>query len=169
VAFRTILTLCTLLAVPLFLGCKDTHDHGEGAHHDEAAEGPGHDHDGEDHDDGETHAHDNAHAAGPHGGHVYVLGDDAAHAELAHADGKITAWVTSHEGEPLDAGESIMLQLFSDGEFVDFTLKKTADGAYELADTTAYDLLEKTKELKGRLHATIDGKKITGVLEHHAH
>lgn len=160
--FRTILTTFVLAAVPLFLGCHNDHDHadGEGAHHDEAADG---------HENHAEEGHDHGEAAGPHGGHVYVLGDDAAHAELAHADGKVTVWTTSHEGKALDTGDSLTLQLFSDGKFVDFTLKKTAEGAYELADQKACELLEQGEELKGRLHATIDGKKVTGVMEHHAH
>ena len=186
--FRTILTTLMLFAVPLFLGCKDTHDHGhgEGTHHNEVGEGEGHDHDADDHDaddhahegeghdhDGEDHpqedAHDHAHAAGPHGGHVYVLGDDAAHAEMKHAGEKVTVWITTHEGSPLDAGDSVVLQLFSDGKFVDYSLAKTAEGTYEATDKKASELLEQAEHLKGRLHATIDGKKVTGVLEHHAH
>ena len=157
---RTISIAFAFAAAGLFLGCTGAHDHdpeGEAHQHNEAAE------------EADGHDHGDAHAGGAHGGHVYVLGGDAAHAEMTHSDGKVAVWLTTHEGDSLDAGDSMTLQLFSDGKFVDFTLKKTAVGAYELADKTACDLLDRKEGLKGRLHATIDGEKITGVLEHHAH
>lgn len=156
---RITATTFTLVALAAFLGCQDA-DHSH----------PGPDapaHGGSSEENG--HSHEEAHAAGPHGGHVYVLGEDAAHAELTHDGDKVVVWLTTHDGDLLDAGDSIALQLFSDGKFLDYSLKKTAEATYELADRSACELLEKTDDLKGRIHATVGGAKITGTVEHHAH
>ncbi len=154
-------TTFTFVALAAFLGCHDAH------HSHPGQDAPAHGESSE--ENGHGHSHEEAHAAGPHGGHVYVLGEDAAHAELTHDGDKVVIWLTTHDGDPLDAGESIALQLFSDGKFLEYSLKKTAEATYELADRSASELLEKTADLKGRIHATVGGEKLTGTVEHHAH
>jgi hypothetical protein len=103
---------------------------------------------------------------------MYVIGNDTAHAELKHdhQTGQITVWVSDHGGEPENAGESITLQIFEDGKFVDYPLPKTdTPGMYQLTDTKLCDLLEDSEHLKARLHVTIHDKKATAVIEHQHH
>lgn len=120
-------------------------------------------------DDHAGHAHA---TTGSHGGEVYIVGNDVADVELKHdhETGQVTVWLTNHDGKGLDSGESITLQLFEDGKFVDYTLAKTDTlGMYQLTDKTVCEALEKSEHLRGRLHVTVDGKKATATIEHHAH
>lgn len=110
--------------------------------------------------------------AGSHGGEVYIVGNDVADVELKHdhETDQVTVWLTDHDGHGLDSGESITLQLFENGKFVDYALAKTDTlGMYQLTDEKVCDALEKSDHLKGRLHVTVDGKEVTASIDHHEH
>ena len=118
-------------------------------------------------------AHDHS-AQGPHGGDVIVLGEEEYHAELTHDEATHTVAVyllDSTGKEPVSSEQgSITLQVFKDGDFVDYALKATGDdGAFSATDEQLCDLLLHAEEVKGRLHATIAGKEYVGTIEHAAH
>ena len=68
------------------------------------------------------------------------------------------------------SGYNVYLQLFKDGQFVDYKLE-TADGASEftLVDEELCDTLLHADEIRGRLHVTIGGTQHIGMIEHQAH
>ena len=81
------IALC-LSTAAMFAGCTsspattDTHDHDEHGHEDHGHGEEGHDHDHE-------HSH-----AGPHGGKVFVIGDEEYHGEWTHDEsGKVTIYL----------------------------------------------------------------------------
>lgn len=133
-------------------------------------EGDGHDHSG---DAGETHP-----TEGPHGGHLIELGDEEYHAELTHdeATQTVTVYLLDGAGEspvsvPLDR---IMLQLFRDGQFVDYALMASSGQAgaaseFEVVDAGLCDALCSDDELKGRIQVTIDGTSYSDAIENAAH
>lgn len=132
---------------------------------------------GETHDNEHDVANEDAHnhsAEGPHGGHLIVLGNEEYHVELTHDESTHTVTVyllDTAAAESATADQSvIVLQLFQDGDFVDYTLKAT-DGAskFSVADEKLCDALSHADEVHGRLKVTIAGKPYTGVIEHHAH
>ena len=161
---------CLVLFTMLAGGCGNHSATTEGEHvHTAECD---HDHPGAAPAEDDAHAGHSHAAAGTHGGEVYIVGNDVADVELKHdhVNGQITAWLTNHDGHGLDSGESITLQLFEDGKFVDYTLKKTDTiGMYQLTDKAVCEMLEKSEHLKARLHVTVDGKGATATIEHHAH
>ncbi len=124
---------------------------------------------------GEANAH--SHAEGPHGGHLIVLGDEEYHAELLHDEGThtVTVHLLDAAGKnPVSAdAPEVTLQLFQDGQFVDYRLKASEPqaGASELslADEALCDMLLHAEQLRGRLQVSIAGKQYTGIIEHQAH
>jgi hypothetical protein len=156
--------ICVFLA-----GCGP--DAGHDADHDHGAAG---DHD---HAEAEGQAAENGHEhaeEGPHGGHLIELGEGEHHAELTHdeATHTVTVYLLDAGGRtPVEAdGPEITLQLFQDGEFVDYTLT-AAQGAstFSLVDEKLCDTLLHADEIRGRLHVAIDGQGQTGMIDHHAH
>ncbi len=141
---------------------------GEGA---PAAAETGHDH-GE--EAGEHAGHDHA-TQGPHGGDLIVLGDEEYHAELLHDEATHTVEVhlldaAGKEHVPIPEG-TITLQLFQNGQFVDYTLtaKQPAPaGASEfvLTDEELADTLLHGAHVQGRLRVTIGGQEYIGRIEH---
>jgi hypothetical protein len=67
------------------------------------------------------------------------------------------------------------LQLFNDGQYVDYTLKAVSaddsgkSSTFSLVDENLCDMILHREELTGRLRITIDGEQHTGIIEHHAH
>jgi hypothetical protein len=111
---------------------------------------------------------------GPHGGDLIELGDEAYHAELSHDEQShaVVVHILDAAGKndvPIDQSE-IVLQIFKDGEFVEYTLK--AAGAalpvaeFSLIDENLCNLMH-AEDLRGRLNVTIDGESYKGVIEHH--
>ncbi len=157
--------LASLAVCALLVGCGGEADHG-----DHAAEVAGH-------DEGDGHAHEGDHdhdALGPHGGHVIVLGEEEYHAELTHDEASHTVAVYLLDGEvkePVTSGPTeVVLQVFQDGDFVDYTLAASGDpGGYALADEALCDLLAHSETLKGRIRVQIGDKEYVGIVEHTAH
>ena len=123
------------------------------------------------HDHGDGHDHD---AAGPHGGHVIVLGNEEYHAELTHDEASHTVAVYLLDGAienvVSDGPAEVGLQVFKDGDFVDHVLNSSGEaGLYSLADAALCEFLLHTAEVKGRIRAEIAGTQYVGVLEHTAH
>ena len=154
------LALCTLL-----LGC------GPSTSTEEKPAPAAHKEDG--HDD-----HDHA-AAGPHGGHLLVLGNDQYHAELLHDEPTHTVTVhllkvAGNEPAATDQ-ETLTLQLFEDGKFVDYELAAVRSGGaaeaseFKIVDEKLCDQLLHGEEVKGRLKVTIAGQPLVGTIEHDAH
>lgn len=121
-------------------------------------------------------AHDHEHdhdAPGPHGGHLIVLGEEEYHAELTHDESTHTVTVYlldgAAESPATDGPAEIVLQLFLDGDFVDYALKSGDDGAYMIVDETLCDRLLHDEHLKGRLRVTLAGQEFVGVIDHSAH
>ena len=147
---------CVLLFTFLATGCNRQKTHDE--HNQKQSETPGHEHEG------------HSHAKGAHGGEVYIVGNDVANVELKHDTDQVTVWLSDHDGHGVDGGPSIMLQLFEDSKFADYTLPQTeTPGMYQLTDKKLCDRLKEHKDLKARLHVTLQGKKETATIEHHAH
>ena len=156
---RRFLVLASLAVCAVLIGCGDKADHG-----DHAAEVAGH-------DEGGAHDHD---ALGPHGGHVIVLGEEEYHAELAHGEASHTVAVYLLDGEvkePVTSGPAeVVLQVFQDGDFVDYTLAASGEpGGYSLASEALCDLLAHSDALKGRIRVQIGDKEYVGIVEHTAH
>jgi hypothetical protein len=113
-------------------------------------------------------------AEGPHGGHLIELGPQQYHAELLHDEAAhtVTIHLLDASGkEAVSADEPhITLQLFKNGQYVDYTLK-AAEGASEftLVDEGLCDTLLHDQQVRGRLHVTIGGTQHTGIIEHQAH
>jgi len=166
------LAVCVLLG-----GCGSQTDHDVEADHDPGAAG------GQDHD--HTGAEAQGHAAapghdhpteGPHGGHLIELGGGVYHAELAHdeATHTVTVHLLDADGRtPVEAdGPKITLQVFREGQFVDYTLA-AADGegvsTFSLVGEELCDVLLHADETRGRLRVTIDGQDHIGMIDHHAH
>jgi hypothetical protein len=120
------------------------------------------------------HDHDHA-AAGPHGGHIIELGEEAFHAELKHDDPthKVTIYLLDSDAKamppaaelPADLKATVMIQ----GKPYDVTLTKSADGQYDVVDEALCGALGGEYDVKTTLHATIAGKAYTGEIEHEHH
>ena len=149
------------------LGCSADPGTGDASH-----QGPPE----EAHVHGEANAHSHA-AEGAHGGHLIVLGDDEYHAELLHDEGAhtVTVHLLDAAGKnPVSADPpEVTLQLFQNGQFVDYTLNASGSEAgaaeFSLVDEALCHALLHAEEVRGRLQVTIAGKQLTGVIEHHAH
>jgi hypothetical protein len=120
-------------------------------------------------DHADAHDHD---APGPHGGHLIVLGEEEFHAELTHdeASHTVSIYLLDSTGkEPVSSEqESITLQVFKDGDFIEYVLKATGnDGVFSAVDEQLRHLL--LHDVKGRLHATIAGKEYVGMVELASH
>ena len=125
------------------------------------------------HDQTNQDAHDHS-AQGPHGGHMIELGNEAYHAEMTHDEQTHTVTVHLFDAtatKPAVADQStLVLQLFQDGKFADYTLKATGEASqFSLVDKQLCDTLLHAKEVRGRLNVTIADTPYTGMIEHHAH
>ena len=123
----------------------------------------------------DEHAEEHAHPTeGPHGGHLIELGEEEYHAELTHdeATHTVSVYLLDAEGQnPASADEAeIKLQLFQEGQFVDYLLQATeGTSAFALVDEALCDALLHDEEVRGRLHVTLAGTPYTGLIEHQAH
>lgn len=151
------ISLLSFCAVCYISGCDTaTDDH---AGHDHPASGTTAE---------DAHAHSHAEdAVGPHGGHVLVLGNDAAHAELLHDDDaeKVSVWMTDHDGNAIDAGAELQLQLFVDGQFVDFAIPNISPGLYEIVSEPLGDALDAGDHIQGRIRAAIGQEEVVGTID----
>ena len=132
--------------------------------------------------EGHDHGHEGEHAhptEGPHGGHLIELGDEQYHAELLHDEASHTVSV-----HILDAAgkmpvairqETVTLQVFQDGKFVDYALKPAGEtgeagvSEFAIVSQPLTVALLHAESVRGRLRVTIDGNEYTGVVEHAAH
>jgi len=170
---RLFITLMGLGVCMVLSGCGPQADHD--ADHDHGAAGEhDHDHAGAEGNVGE-HGHEPA-EEGPHGGHLIELGEGEHHAELAHdeATHTVTVHLLDADGRtPVEAdGPKITLQIFRQGQFVDYTLTAAeGEGAstFSLVDEELCDTLLHADEIRGRLRVNIDGQEHTGMIDHHAH
>lgn len=127
----------------------------------------------------DEHGHATAHPTeGPRGGHLIELGDEQYHVELLHdeASHTVTVHLLDAAGkEPVATDQpQIVLQLFQDGQFVDYALAAVpgnAGGASEfrLVDEKLVDALLHSPEVRGRMRVTIGGNEFTGMIDHDAH
>ena len=115
----------------------DAHDHGKGH-----SDGDGHAHDGhmdDKHDHGSEDAagHAKHHPDPNHGGVVLELDDH--HGELVIKDGKITLFLTNHDGktEPAKGFEGTAMILTSQGRHGPLTLADAGGNKLEAATTVA--------------------------------
>jgi len=142
------------------------------------SEDDGHDHGEEGHGGEEHEAHDHAHA-GPHGGDIIELGDEAYHAELVHENNVVTVYLLDGQlknAVPIEA-KSLVLNLQVDGAPKQFKLAAAPQdddpegkcSRFELTDRALVDLLTDEEELTGRLNVTIEGTQYVGDIHHHGH
>jgi len=123
----------------------------------------------------EAHVHADE---GPHGGHLIELGSEYR-AELLHDEN--TDVVTVHvldqaaKESVLPAQSEVTFQLLRDGQFVQYTLKGVpgeAEGKaseFTVVDASLSEALAHEEEVRGRLHVTIEGNQLTGMIEHEGH
>ena len=143
---------------------------------EQTAEPPHDEQDGHDHTAGDDLTHPDQ---GPHGGHLIELGDEQYHAELLHdeATHAVTIHLLDSTGsQPITAGPTeVRLQVFRDGQFVDYRLPVANDSAepigsqFQLVDEGLVDVLLHAEAVRARLHATINGQEYIGTIEHKAH
>jgi hypothetical protein len=132
---------------------------------------------GEQHAEGDGHAHP---TEGPHHGHLIELGQEEYHAELTHeeATDKVTIYLLdsgAKESVPT-ASAQVTMNFVVDGKPQQFTLPAAPDvndpagksSRFELADADLHEAIE-AESAKGRLNVTIDGKDFVGSIEHEAH
>ena len=163
--------LMGVVSVALLLGCGTDQDAGNVSHDHPAGESHVHA-DGTVHvnEDGEAHAH------GPHGGCLVEIGE-AYRAELVTDDGNhaVTVYLLAADGEtPVSADQqTVTLQLFDDGKFVDHTLQASqsepASAEFSLVDEALCHALEQGGEVRARLRVTVAGEELTGIIEEHEH
>lgn len=125
------------------------------------------------HDQTNQDAHNHS-AEGPHGGHMIELGNEAYHAELTHDEQTHTVTVHLLDAtitQPAVADQpTLILQLFQDGKFVDYTLTAAGEASqFSLIDEKLCDALLHAEEVRARLKVTIADTPYTGMIEHHAH
>ena len=142
---------------------------------EQPAQQPDPQHTDTDHADEADHVHP---TAGPHGGHLIELGNEQYHAELLH-DGDthtVTVHLLDSAGrQPVAADQpQITLQVFQDGQFVDYTLKAAGDKAagtseFQVVDERLTQLLSQGEQARGRLRVSIDGQPLVGTLDHAGH
>lgn len=126
------------------------------------------------HADVHDHPVEHAHVAGPHGGHLVVLGEEEYHAELIHDEATHMVGVyllgpAAEQPVATDAKE-ITLQLFRDGDFVDYTLSASQEeGKFSVEDESLCDFLLHAEQAKGRIRAVVGDREYVGIVDHHAH
>jgi hypothetical protein len=110
------------------------------------------------------HDHDHDHAApGPHGGHLIELGDEAFHGELTHNDPthKVTVYLLDGAAKATPAATDlpaeVKLTVIHDKKPNDFTLKKSADGQYDVVDESLCTVIGGDFDVEITLAATIAG------------
>lgn len=169
---QNLIVVTSALSLVLWLaGCSGNDPH---APQGEPAESAGHE--GHDHAAEAEHEHP---TEGPHGGHLIELGEEEYHAELTHdeATHTVTVYLLDAAGKvavPIEQ-DSLTLQLFQDGQFVDYELKPSGEtspaGASEFSiqNEPATDALLHAEQLRGRLRVTIGGKQYNAIIEHAAH
>ena len=134
-------------------------------------------HEGHTHEDELEHAHP---TEGPHGGHLVELGGEEYYAELLHDESTHTVTVhllgAAAEESVLVETPEITLQVLEEGQFADYALTAVAAGGdatgasqFEIVDQHLSEMLDDAEQLRGRLRVTIEGRQLTGTIEHHAH
>ncbi len=117
----------------------------------------------------DPHDHDHL-AKGPHGGHLIELGQNEVTAELVFNDERheVVVHLTAAAESPAPAGKPVVgLQLFEDGQFVDYPLSPVeADGTttFSLVDEKAHRILD-AGHVKGRLRVTWGDKEYSAPLD----
>ena len=128
-------------------------------------------------DDDHGHQHE---AAGSHGGKLIELGEGQYLAELViHKDThKVAVYLLDAEAKKPAAGDRIpiVMQIFEDGKFVDYTLEAIPADAKDAGVSQFATVNEKlsdavlgSDQLRGRLKVSIQGKPLVGIFECHAH
>jgi hypothetical protein len=157
--FQGLATVALSMAV---LGCGgNAADHGHGHEQDARPSA--------------TDPHDHDHLAeGPHGGHLIELGHNEVTAELVFNDERheVVVHLAAAPGMPSPEGQPVVgLQLFEDGEFVDYPLSPgEADGAavFTLVDEKVHRILD-AGHVKGRLRVTWGDKEYSAPLDDICH
>lgn len=120
-----------------------------------------------------SHDHDHgARAKGPRGGHLIELGDDAFSVELVLDDDRhaVTVYLLDSAAAAAAVGDGpeVRIQLFEDGQFVDYALSP-ADPA---GDTPAFSLVDEklhrafdAGHVRGRLRVTVGAKEHSATLD----
>lgn len=162
-----------LIALALFVGCPAKEKEDYQAYNDADKNEAGHDHD-------HGHSHDHEHEAGPHGGHIVELTDDhSVHLEvtLDPSDRKVTLFLLGGDLEtplPVKVDEIEFELDQEDGNEVELVLtpqplEGEAEGmasvfiaAGDKIPATVTDI----EKLHGHVHVTVNGKELTGGLEH---
>ena len=103
--------------------------------------------------EGDAHeGHD--HGEAPHGGHVVILGDHAAHLEIAHGDGgELIVYGLDADMEPLGLDEAPVLNLLTDEGSVAVRGTAGADGGWVLEHDALMD-----HDVTGRFRLRLGGK-----------
>ena len=139
-----------------------------------------HDHD---HDHGEGHDHGHSHADhGPHDGHLVELNDANYHAEWTHDDdtGRIRVYLLDGEAKqevPIAAERLTIRTQLTGGEASTYELTAVdpqgdpaRSAVFEITDP---ELLVQLKlgadAARSELEIPLDGRTLTGVMEHHEH
>jgi hypothetical protein len=165
-----------MVGVCLFMaGCGNPSE--KGSHDATEAAAPGDSVSGAD-SKGE-HAHQHG-AKEPSNVVLIDLGGGQYQAELIHDEAvhRLTVHLLNAQTQqPVEAdGTKAMLQVFHDGEFVDYQLDSTAGDApavsnseFTIVDETLSDTLSASDTLRGRLKISIGGKLLTGIVQGHIH
>jgi hypothetical protein len=115
---------------------------------------------------------------GPHGGHLYEIGNEQYYAEMLQDEDahKVTVHLLdSTAKEPVTATENeISLQLFREGQFVTYTLKAAGAGAtgasqFDVVSEELCELMDHDKKVRGRMQVAIGGESFTATIEHDPH
>ncbi len=117
----------------------------------------------------ETHDH---HALGSHGGHLVELGAEGLSAEVALDDKQhaVIVYLLGLEARDPAVGAAIevRVQLFEDGQFIDYTLHPVQSAgdvpAFTLADAKLHDTLA-GGHVRGRLRVVLDADEFTATLD----
>ena len=164
------IVLLALCVCAWMAGCSSNNSPSPSSQPETQTDGHGHEHPEE-----EAHVHANE---GPHGGHLIELGSEYC-AELLHDEN--TDAVTVHildraaKESVLPAQSEVTFQLLRDGRFVQYTLKAVpgeAEGKaseFTVVDASLCEALGQQEQVRGRLHVTIEGNQLTGMIEHEGH
>jgi hypothetical protein len=115
---------------------------------------------------------------GPHGGHLYEIGNEQYHAEMLHDEGthKVTVHLLDSTGkQAVSTTETeLALLLFRDPQYVTYTLQAVGAGdagasQFELVSEELCELLDHDKKIQGRMQVTIGDESFTVMIEHNPH
>ncbi len=138
---------------------------------------------GQDDEHGQAHGHSHSHGhedAGPHGGHLVVLGDEKYHVEWLHDDdsGLVTIYLLDAAAENTVAisadSVTIETQVGDDSERHELAAVNRQDGAtaqFELRHAPLVEVLKVAGQegVAATITLDVDGQTYTGTFEHHAH